>query len=221
MVLRNRRGGGVAEQLEVVGDVLGLAPLGRRRVGGLGLEVEQVDHQLGARRAVDGGVVDLGDDADAVLLEALDHPQLPQRAGAVERGAGDLAGHLAQLAAAAGAGAADAADVEVEVEVGVLDPDRVGQVERHLHQPAAERRHQVEPAADELLDVLERVAAGHRRRVEHHRHGHVHVVGRVLQVQEGGVEPGQSFHVRSLRSVVGESASSRRRPCPGVGGGSK
>ena len=199
--LADPAGGGVAEQLEVVGDVLGLVLRGRGRLGGLGLQVEQVDHQLGARAAVDGGVVDLGDDADAVLLEALDDPQLPQGTGAVQRGAGDLPGHLAQLAAAAGGGAADAADVEVQVEVRVLDPERVRQVERHLAEPAGERRHQVEPASDELLEVLERVAAGDGAGVQHHRHGHVHVVGGVLQVQEGRIEPGQTFHSHSHMSV--------------------
>ena len=75
--------------------MLGLGAARRRRLGdGVGLEVEQVHHELGARRAVDGGVVHLGDDADAVVLESLDHPDLPQRALAVERTAGDLAGDL-------------------------------------------------------------------------------------------------------------------------------
>ena len=103
-------------------------------------------HELGAGGAVDGGVVDLGDDADAVVLEALDDPQLPQRA---DRSSGVLAiwpAISAELAAAAGAGRADAADVVVEVEVRVLDPDRVVEPERHLHEPAAERRHEVQRA---------------------------------------------------------------------------
>ena len=54
-----------------------------------------------------------------------------------ERGAGDLAGQLRQLAAAAGRGRADPEDVVVEVEVRILDPHRVGEPERHL---AASRR---------------------------------------------------------------------------------
>ena len=196
-------GGGMAQQLEVVGDVVGLAVHRRGWVGRLRLEVEQVDHQLGAGGTVDGRVVHLGDHADAVLLQALDDPQLPEGAGPVEGGAGDLAGQLAELAASAGGGAGDAVDVKVEVEVGIFDPHRVGEVQGHLHQPASERRHQVDPPADELLDVLEGVAAGDRGRVEHHGHGHVHVVGGVLEVEEGGVEPGQSFHVRSSKSVPG------------------
>ena len=42
-----------------------------------------------------------------------------------------------------GDGRRDPADVVVEVEVRILDPDRVVDAERHLHDPAAERRHEV------------------------------------------------------------------------------
>ena len=153
-----------------------------------GVEVEEVDHQLGARHAVDRAVVHLRDDADVAVGQALDDVELPQRAAAVERRAGDLRGHLGQLLVPAGGRRPDAADVVVEVEVGVLHPDRVVEPERHLHHPPPERRHQVEPGRDEVLDLRELVAAGHRRRIEDRRHGHVHVHARRLEVEEGGVQ---------------------------------
>ena len=52
----------------------------------------------------------------------------------------------AELATTARGGRRDPADVVVEVEVRILDPDRVVEAERHLHDPAAERRHEVQRA---------------------------------------------------------------------------
>src|SRR5690606_9974465 len=91
-------------------------------------------------------------------------------------------------------GAADAADVVVDVEVGVFYPHGVVEVERHVDQAPTEGWHQVEPLGDEVLDLLEGVAAGHGAGVEHHGHGHVHVVGGRLEVEECGVESGETFH---------------------------
>jgi hypothetical protein len=104
-----------------------------------------VDHELRAGDAVDRAVVHLGDHADVAVGEPLDHVELPQRPRPVEGGGGDLGRQLGELAHAAGARGTDAADVEVEVEVGVLDPDGVTQPERHLDDPAAERRDEVQP----------------------------------------------------------------------------
>jgi len=94
--------------------------------------------------------------------------------------------------------------VVVEVEVLVLDPHRVVEAEGDLREPAVEQRRDVEPRADELLDLVEGVAAGHRGRVDDHGHGHVHVVGGGLEVEEGGVETGQAFHgILESRAAVG------------------
>ena len=58
--------------------------------------------------------------------------------------------------------------------------------------------------ADEVLDLLEGVAARHRRRVDHHRRRDVHVVGRRLQVQERRVQAAQALHRnRSSASLIG------------------
>src|SRR5687768_18188176 len=66
---------------------------------------------------------------------------------------------------------------------------------RSLHHPAPERRHEMEPRGDELLDRLERVAARHRRGVEDGGEGDVHVMARRLQVQERSEE-----HTSELQS---------------------
>ena len=124
--------------LERLGDQLGVA---RHRLAlprlarlldrrGVGLEVDEVDEELGPRDAVDRRVVQLGHERHVAVLEALDDGELPQRSAAVERDAGDVADELTQLAEGAGRGRGDAADVAVEVEVLVLDPHRVVEPER-------------------------------------------------------------------------------------------
>ena len=184
----------VPDHLHVGGDGLRRARLRRIQHPALGVEVEEVDHQLGTRDAVDGAVVHLGDDTDVAVGQALHDVELPERAAPVERGAGDLRGHLGQLPMPAGARGSDATDVVVEVEVRILDPDRVVQAERHRHDAAPERRHQVQPRLDEVLDRLEVVAALHRRRIEDRGHGDVHVHARRLEVQKGRVKARKSLH---------------------------
>ena len=117
-----------------------------------GRQVEDRDDELLARRAVDRRVVHLAERGDVAALEPVDQPDLPQRAGAVERDGDEMAGQLAQLLHACRAGHGDVAQVPVEVEVGVLDPDRVVQAERHLDEAAPERRREVEAL---LVEVAE------------------------------------------------------------------
>jgi hypothetical protein len=69
-------------------------------------------------------------------LEALDDPRLPQRPRPVERRAVDAADHRAQLLLAPGGRQRHVTHVVDDVEVGVVHPQRVMQVERHVHQPA-------------------------------------------------------------------------------------
>ncbi len=75
----------------------------RRRVG---REVEQHRRQIDAGDAVDQRVVGLGDQREAVVLQALDQPHLPQRLGAVELLGEDPRGQVLQLLPAARARAA-------------------------------------------------------------------------------------------------------------------
>ena len=97
---------GVAHHLDVVGDALGEAGgqsrLGRCRDGGRLVgrvrgQVEQVDEQLGPRDPVDRRVVDLADERDVAVVQALDDVDLPQGPGAVERHADDGSRQVGQL----------------------------------------------------------------------------------------------------------------------------
>ena len=143
----------------------------------------------------------LGDRGDVAVLEALDHVHLPQRAAAVERSAEDVGRELGQLGGAAGSRQGRPSHVVVDVEVGVLDPQRVVELERDLDEAPPERRQQVEPALDELDHLLEGVAAGDGGRVEDGRRRHVHVDRRRLEIEEGGIESGEPLHLPTLARV--------------------
>ncbi len=192
----------VAEHFGVGGDAVGNPGCGGLGLGvTVGRDVEQGHHQLFATRAVDGGVVHLGDEPDEAPLDPVDDPRLPQRSGAIE-GDGDQISHQStQLGRAAGGGHGDVAKVPVEVEVGVFDPQRVVQAERYLHESPAERRGLVETAGEQLADPLETprafgacVGGG----VHDDERRHVHERRRGLEVEEPGVESGQSLHVLIL-----------------------
>ncbi len=74
------------------------------RVGGLrriGRQVEQDGRQIHAGDAVDQRVVGLRDQREAVVLQALDQPHLPQRLRAVELLGEDARGQILQLLPAA------------------------------------------------------------------------------------------------------------------------
>ena len=79
--------------------------------------------------------------------------------------------------------------MSLDVEVLVLDPDRVVEAERHPAQLAGELRDVADVLVDAGLQRLERVAARHRRGVEHDHAAHVHELRGGLQVQEARVEP--------------------------------
>ena len=72
------------------------------------------------------------------VLQTLEDVHLPERAGPVERAAEHVGRELDQLGGAARRGERDPAHVILDVEVGVLDPERMVQLERHLHETAPE-----------------------------------------------------------------------------------
>ena len=129
--LAHQVGGGPGEHLAVGGQRL-RPPLVLRRLDlvALGVAVEHQHEQLGPGGAVDGGVVHLGEDGEAVVGQALDDVALPQRPAPVERTADDAGHELGDLLVAPGRRHRGVAHVEVEVEVGVVDPVRVVEVER-------------------------------------------------------------------------------------------
>ena len=160
--------------------------------------------------------MDLGDETDVPVLEPLDDRHLPQRAATVELPAGDVGGQLGQLAQPARLGRDDAPDVPAEVEVRVLDPDRMVQAQWHVDQPSAERRKQVEPIVEHLLEALEAVAAGNRRGIEHRDLQRVHVQRWRLHVEEARVEPGVGERV-PMGAVFVARVLAEERPHARVG----
>ena len=125
---------------------------------------------------------------EAVALEAVDEPDLPQRLVAVELLGEHAPGQLLQLLLGAGRGEGRGAHVVAQVEVRVVHPLRPALAERHEREPLAVARHEAEAA----VDRLEQVVVRRRVALEDHHPGHVHVGGGVLQVEERGVETCQA-----------------------------
>ncbi len=88
----------------------------------VGLGLEHVGEHGGGGDAVGGGVVDLGHEAEVAVLDALDHPQLPERVAPVQLAAGDVGDELAELARPPGRGDLGPVEVVGQVEIGILDP---------------------------------------------------------------------------------------------------
>ena len=144
----------VAEQLEV-GRLGPRRPLRRqrRRVGRLLLDVEEDGGDVDAGDAVDQRVVALADDREAVAVEALDQPQLPERLAAVELLGEDPRRQVAQLLLGARRRQRGLAHVVVEVEVGVVDPDRPALAEGDEAQLLAEAGDEVQARGDVVAEL--------------------------------------------------------------------
>ena len=138
--------------------------------------------------------MDLRVKADQAVREALDHVHLPERAGAVERARVDARDQVGELLVVAGLRKPDVAQVKVEVEVRVLDPVRVIETERHLDQPPAIRRQQMNALVDGLADrVVERAFAEPSDFVERER-ADVAELAAGFHRQKTGVETGELLH---------------------------
>ena len=129
------------EHLAVARDPLGrlLQPGRERQNVTLRVAIEHEHEKLGTGGAVDRGVVDLREDAEPTVRQALDDIGLPERPAPIEGALDDPCDDLGDLVVTPGRWHAAVADMEVEVEVGILDP--VGQVESegNLDEPATER----------------------------------------------------------------------------------
>lgn len=136
---------------------------GRRRLGdvgvavtiGSGLQVHPAGQQVRRGDTVGQGVVDLAEHGDAPVGQTLDQVHLPQRPAAVQRRAGDPADRLVELASTARSLDAIGADVVLQVDFGVLPPHRMVELERNVDQFPAERIELVEPAVDDLAQLLD------------------------------------------------------------------
>jgi len=147
------------------------------------LHVEEHGRDVDAGDAVDQRVVGLGEEREAIALQPLHQPHLPQRLRAVERLRKDPGGQSAQLPFGAGGGQRGMADVVGEVEAGVVCPQRPPGLKRREDELLAEARHEIEPRADLVEEVL---VAGRRALEDQHR-PHMHVAGRGLVGKERGV----------------------------------
>ena len=162
----------------------------------LGRDVEQAGRHRHPGLAVDGAVVHLAVEADPAVGQALDDVELPERPAAVEQHRMQPRRQRLELLERARLGQHHVAHVVVEVDVVVVDPDRVGEVERHQRELAGEHRRHVHALGDvrlhRLVVALAGVAGGRLEQVEAadvHRH-----LG-AFHVQEGAVDDAQVFHL--------------------------
>ena len=181
-----------------------------------GYDVQEDRGQVDTGDPIDHAMVDLGDDGELALFEALDDPQLPQRLGAIELLGDDPAGERLQLVVVAGSRKAGVANVKVEVEGVVVDPDRSAVV-RDERETLAIARDVLQLRLDvvtDQLDVDPTVVLREGACLEEHdgRHMHVRRPGlecekRRIEIREGFVE-GLS-HV--LFSLSAAAAGTQRR----------
>jgi hypothetical protein len=147
------RGDGLTHQLQTRRDA-GIRHLLLRLIHGdgvgFGAEIEEDCEQRRTGHPVHRRVVHLDDEADAVVGQSFDDPDLPQRLRPVELLTGDVPGQIGQLPEPAGAGHCRPPHVVLDVELGVVDPHRVAESERHLDQPPPEHRCTDGACGDEL-----------------------------------------------------------------------
>ena len=137
-------------------------------------------------------MVDLQEQGDAAVAEAVESPELPEGPGAIERPPEDLADEAIQLAVVAGRIGGRVAQVRVDVELGRVRPLRPVEASRHLDDPAAEQSELREALADEAAELL-RPERGPRVGVEHREHPDVHVPFRRLRRDEAAVGPAETL----------------------------
>ena len=152
-------------------------------------------------------------ECDPVAFEAFDHPGLPERAVPIQRVGVDLFDQSAELLHPAGSGTDDAAHVRVEIEVGVLDPDRVMQVQRRRQVPQPEDGKQVHALGEHAARLRPRPPVGVRRRIEHADLQRVVVGAAAIEVQHQGIDAVESSHglqASSRASMRGVATGERR-----------
>jgi hypothetical protein len=140
-------------------------------------------------------VVDLREQGLVPILEPMDQIQLPERPGTIERTRGDPRHLLGELLLRRARRKRQLPDVEVEVEVGIVEPVRIVEAERDLHQPPAQGRQQRQALLHQGADVLEgELAARRGRGVEDGQPGDMARLVRALERQKLRVEAGQLTH---------------------------
>ena len=154
--------------------------LGPPRPGLLLVGREEHAEDVEAGDTVDERVVGLGEDREAIAIEALHEPHLPQRPVAAQVVREDAGGEHLQLVVAARLRERGVAHVVAQVEALVVDPARAGLGERNLRDALPVTRHQ----AEARLDVGQQPLVWRWLPGEDQHRRHVHVRGRILQLQE-------------------------------------
>ena len=136
-------------------------------------------------------------------FQPLDDPHLPQGAVAVELAAGHV-GRRSRPARACRPGEGSAARRRWLSMSNSGSSTQTGWPSRNGTSTSRRWKtgEQGDALVDELADPPERVPARHRRGVEDGGHGHVHVEGRRLHIEETGIEPGQPFGGHRLSLVI-------------------
>ena len=143
-------------------------------------------------------MVRLAHQREAVLADAVDEPDLPQRLRAVELLGEDAAGQPSQLVLAGRLRERRVAHVVADVEVRVVDPHRPRLRERRERELLAVAGDLVQA----LLDQPEQLLVGGRIALEHEYGADVHVGSVLLEREERGVEAGEPVG-------IGHGANSR------------
>ena len=138
--------------------------------------------------------MDLEQQGDAAVTQAVDVPELPERAAPVERLPEDVADQSIEPAVVAGRADGRLANVRVDIDLGHVLPHRTVEATGHLHDAPPEQSEEGEPPRDEASDLLRTEARGGVG-VERREHPDVHVPLGRLRRQEPGVGPAQPLHL--------------------------
>ena len=161
-----------------------------------GTEVEKHRGEVHAGDAVHHRVVRLRDQREAVVVQALHEPHLPEGLRAVEPLGEDAAGEEPQLVHGARCRERGVAHVVLDVEPRVVDPHRPAHLEPREGQLLPVARHEVQPR----LHVSGQIVVGGRRALEQQDGAHVHVGSAPLLRQKRGIDRAQAVHVPSGHS---------------------
>ena len=164
-------------------------------------------------------MVGLAQDGEAIALEAVNQPHLPQRSPGRQGQRKHAAAQDAQRLLVRGPGKRGRPHVKANVEAVIVDPHRAALIQRDPGQALAVARHEVEPG----LDVLDEVVVGGRRALENQHRGDVQRGRLVLEMQEGSVEwseavvhdavsRGVGCSLNAYPSYVGLDRARARRP---------
>jgi hypothetical protein len=100
-------------------------------------DVKQDREQVARGDTVDHAVMQLAQQAPAIVSEPLDQPHLPQRSRAVQQAAHHPSNRSAQPGVRAGPRQRGVTQVIIQLKARVCDPQRAAKVERHQPHPLA------------------------------------------------------------------------------------